>query len=48
MFYTGKISKFLNFTKKKRVDRDIFGKELRIEDGLLYFEQISILCTIIY
>ena len=38
--------KKVNFTREKRVKRNIFGQELRMEDAsLIYFEQF---CTIIY
>ena len=42
IFYTSKIPKFFNFSREKRVNRDIFVKNLRIEEALLimYFEQI--------
>ena len=43
IFYTSYLPNFLNFTWEKRVKRDFFGQELRMEDVLLiYFEQIFI------
>ena len=40
MSYTRKILIFLYFTQEKQVNRDIFGKNMRMEDVLLiYFEQ---------
>ena len=38
---------FINFSREKRSNRDIFGQKLRIEDVLLtYFEQyVSFLCN---
>ena len=41
MLYTSKISNLSNFTREKRVYRDIFGRKLRRRDVLLIsFEQI--------
>jgi len=41
MFYTSKIPNFLKFTQETGVNRNIFGKNLRIEYVLLiHFEQI--------
>ena len=42
IFYTSKIPKFLNFTREKRVNRDIFGQELTTENVFFFipFEQI--------
>ena len=48
MFYTSKIPIFfINFSREKRSNRDIFVQKLRIEDVLLtYFEQyVSFLCN---
>ena len=43
MFYTGKILNFLDFDWEKRINYDIFGNNLRMEDILLIcFEQIVI------
>ena len=33
MFYTSRIPNFFNFTRKKRINRGIFGNKLRMEDG---------------
>ena len=42
MSYTRKIIIFLYFTQEKQVNRDIFGKNMRMEDVLLiYFKQIA-------
>ena len=48
MFYTSEIPNPFQFSpKKKRVNRDIFGKKLRTEDVLLiFFEQIVIFCAL--
>ena len=49
IFYTSKIPNFLNYTREKRVDRNIFGNTLRIEDVLvIYFEEHVSICAIIY
>ena len=48
MFYTSKIPIFfINFSREKRSNRDIFVQKLRIENVLLtYFEQyVSFLCN---
>ena len=46
MFYISEIPKFY---LRKRVNRDIFGQELRMKKVLLiYFEQIVSFCAIIY
>ena len=43
MLYTGKILNFLDFDWEKRINYDIFGNNLRMEDILLIcFEQIVI------
>ena len=40
IFYTSKISNFVNFTWEKRVNRDLFGQKLRMDDVfLIYFEK---------
>ena len=40
--FTSKTPKFSNFTREKHVNRDIFGKNMRMEDVLLiYFKQIA-------
>ena len=35
-FTRGKISNLLNFTQKRSLNSDIFGKQLKIEDVCLY------------
>ena len=49
MFYTSKIPIFfINFSREKRSNRDIFVQKLRIEDVLLtYFDNMSAFCAII-
>ena len=40
--FTSKTPKFSNFTREKHVNRDIFGKNMRMEDVLLiYLKQIA-------
>ena len=40
--FTSKTPKFSNFTREKHVNRDIFGKNMRMEDVLLIsFKQIT-------
>ena len=36
MFYTNKIPEIFNFTRKKCVNHDIFGKQLRMKDVLMF------------
>ena len=39
-------SQIFNFTREERVNRDIFGKKMKMENILLiYFEQIVSFCT---
>ena len=46
IIYTSRIPKFFNFTWEVRVNRDIFGKKMKMENILLiYFEQIVSFCT---
>ena len=49
IFYTSKILKFLNFTRGKRVNRDIFGQDLTTENVFFIpFEQIVSVCALMY
>jgi len=49
MFHTNKIPNFLKFTQETRVNRNMFGKKMRVEYVLLiYFEQIDSFYTQIY
>ena len=49
IFYTSKILKFLNFTREKRANRDIFGQLLTTKIFFFIpFEQIVSFCAIIY
>ena len=43
-------TKFFNFSQKKRINHDIFGQKLRMEDVslIIYFLQIVIFCAIIF
>ena len=49
IFYISKIPIFFNFTREKGMNRDIFGKEIINEDGLLiYFEQNVSFCNYLH
>ena len=40
MIYTSKVAKLFNFTREKGVNRNIFGKKMRMLDVLhLYFDK---------